>query len=272
MTTTKKVLLCEVRRKRTLLTFVTSLFLFVNFAVAQDKPKITALETVFKFSEVSEGDKVEHTFQIRNDGTAPLAIQDVRPDCGCTVVKLEQKTLNPGETAEILASFDTSGFQGMKSKLVRIYSNDSDHSPLILKIEGKISAQLIVTPTQIYFGNIVAEKGPKKKLEVQVGEKYKILGVESSSPRIIVTSQNNEAGNKATIGVSLSPETEQGPFRGDVLVRTSMKDRPVIHVPVFAIIEGDIQVFPAEISLGLIEGPLTEPIEKTVKISSKENK
>ena len=38
-------------------------------------PKIFSVEPVYDFGEVRQGQKVEHVFQIRNTGTADLAIK-----------------------------------------------------------------------------------------------------------------------------------------------------------------------------------------------------
>lgn len=44
-------------------------------APTSDAPKITAAEKVFAFGKVKLGSTVEHTFKLRNEGSAPLIIK-----------------------------------------------------------------------------------------------------------------------------------------------------------------------------------------------------
>ena len=58
------------------------LFAFWNFsALAQDVrgPKMVLKEQVFDFKEVREGDVVQHTFKVFNEGDQTLEIKNVRP-------------------------------------------------------------------------------------------------------------------------------------------------------------------------------------------------
>jgi len=42
-------------------------------------PKIVVKEPVFDFKEIKEGDVVQHTFKVFNEGDEILEIKDVRP-------------------------------------------------------------------------------------------------------------------------------------------------------------------------------------------------
>lgn len=65
-----------------LLFFLSFLFSF-NFLYSQDtdegKPQATVEETSHEVGDVLKGTKVEHSFIIKNTGTAPLQILQARP-------------------------------------------------------------------------------------------------------------------------------------------------------------------------------------------------
>jgi hypothetical protein len=44
-----------------------------------DGPKMVLQEMEFRFGEVMEGDTVEHTFRVLNQGSQPLEILNVKP-------------------------------------------------------------------------------------------------------------------------------------------------------------------------------------------------
>lgn len=64
----------------TLLLFFLSAFMDYS-VLAQDVrgPKMVLKEQVFDFKEVKEGDVVQHTFKVFNEGDQTLEIKNVRP-------------------------------------------------------------------------------------------------------------------------------------------------------------------------------------------------
>lgn len=111
--------------------FLLTLFALVLVfqANAQDQVTgavITFKETSIDFGDLTQGDKVSHTFQLTNTGTAPLIISNVAATCGCTVPSWPKEPIAPGKTAEIQVSFNSTGKMGKQNSVVRIYSNASE--------------------------------------------------------------------------------------------------------------------------------------------------
>ncbi|MDN3202522.1 DUF1573 domain-containing protein [Algoriphagus sediminis] len=78
------------------------------------------------FGDITQGDKVSHTFTLTNSGSAPLIISNVAATCGCTVPKWPKEPIAPGETAQVQVSFNSAGKMGKQNSVVRIYSNASE--------------------------------------------------------------------------------------------------------------------------------------------------
>lgn len=89
-------------------------------------PVITFKEKSIDFGDLTQGDKVSHTFQLTNTGNAPLIISNVAATCGCTVPSWPKEPIAPGKTAEIQVSFNSTGKMGKQNSVVRIYSNASE--------------------------------------------------------------------------------------------------------------------------------------------------
>jgi uncharacterized cupredoxin-like copper-binding protein len=69
------------------------------------------------FGTIEEGETVQTTFTFTNTGSADLLIVDARGSCGCTVPKYPKNTpIKPGETGQILVSFDSSNKPNMQQK------------------------------------------------------------------------------------------------------------------------------------------------------------
>ncbi|MDZ4716323.1 MAG: DUF1573 domain-containing protein [Cytophagales bacterium] len=106
--------------------FYVSIFLAAFFgANAQsDGPLIVWEKSSHDFGDVTQGDKVEHTFKFRNAGTVPLIITNVQVTCGCTTPKgWARDPIPPGQSSEITVAFNSAGKYGRQEKVVSVVSN-----------------------------------------------------------------------------------------------------------------------------------------------------
>lgn len=79
---------------------------------------------------------VKTEFKMKNDGTQPLVIKDVRTSCGCTTVTYPQQAVAAGDTFSISAVYDAKQM-GHFQKLIGIWSNASAE-PRYLTIKGVV--------------------------------------------------------------------------------------------------------------------------------------
>jgi hypothetical protein len=116
----------------------------VNSSGTTQKSKSTGTsELVFReyqhdFGKVSEGEKLSYTFIFDNKGTSDLIISSATTTCGCTVTKYNKKPIAPGTDGNMDVVFDTSGRNGMQTKIITVKSNAS--VPVVLI---KITAEVI---------------------------------------------------------------------------------------------------------------------------------
>ncbi|MEB2779901.1 DUF1573 domain-containing protein [Algoriphagus sp. C2-6-M1] len=109
-----------------LLTVFALMFAFIANAQEQSGAVITFKEKSIDFGDITQGDKVEHTFLLTNTGSAPLIISNVAATCGCTVPSWPKDPIAPGKSSEIKVSFNSAGKMGKQNSVVRIYSNASE--------------------------------------------------------------------------------------------------------------------------------------------------
>ena len=241
-------------------------------AEADSAPHIAIDSPVFDFGTIAQGAAVEHLFTINNTGSDPLKIERLNPSCGCTAATLSAQTVDPGSTATIRTVFDTTGFQGYKVKTVRVYSNDPQQPSVVLTLKGSVVPDVVVDPPRVFFGNV--KKGATDSIDVTVSgsdqNTVKILDVDSRSTDISLSQEvlKTEHGIGKKITVKLNPDLPVGTVRSRIAVKTSSERNPVVHIPVFAKIIGEIQLAPSDVSFGLIEGPLTQDAVQKVAVQS----
>lgn len=86
-------------------------------------PSFSFTETEHDFGTIKEGDVVEHKFTFTNTGEAPLIIQNAQGSCGCTVPEWTRTPIQPGESGEITAKFDSKGRRNIQNKTVTVTAN-----------------------------------------------------------------------------------------------------------------------------------------------------
>jgi inner membrane protein involved in colicin E2 resistance len=77
----------------------------------------------FDFGTINEGDKVEHTFVVKNTGKTDLLIVNAKPSCGCTVPEWTKEPIQPGKTGEVKIVFNSAGKPGQQSKQINLETN-----------------------------------------------------------------------------------------------------------------------------------------------------
>jgi len=233
--------------------------------------KIFVPQKKFNFGVVRQGEVVEKNFIIENRGEADLEILKVHADCGCTAAEPESRKIRSGESTHILLSFDTTGFQGQKVKTVRVYTNDPVKRSISLALKGEIKKEIEVSPARISFGNLTRSKtkdiSKTVKIKISNNEAISIKNIVSRSKFLEV-----ERVSDKEFSVSLVNTVPLGVFRGNVAVRTTSKNTPIVNVPVFAMLTGDLFFKPSDLSFGLLEGPLKEKVSKKVLLLSNSTK
>jgi len=100
-------------------------------------PKIKFEENEWDFGTIRQGEKVTHVFKFVNDGSAPLVIGHVSTPCGCTAPKWSYDSIAPGDTGEIVVSFNSAHKMGPQTKTLKVTYN-SEFSPDLITIQGKV--------------------------------------------------------------------------------------------------------------------------------------
>ena len=91
---------------------------------AAKAPKLNIEERIFDFGSLEQGVSKEATFRLANTGKSPLNIRKTMANCSCTVVALDRTDILPGEAAQMIVRFNTTGRRGTQQKSITIYSND----------------------------------------------------------------------------------------------------------------------------------------------------
>jgi hypothetical protein len=201
-------------------------------------PRIVVEQPSFDFGTIAQGKKVDHVFIIKNSGDAPLTIGHVSTSCGCTVAEVSSRSISPGKSSEIKASFNSANFTGTISKTIYVNTNDPKKPAYNLTMKGNIFERIEVTPKQLNLGEIKA--GARKEIMIKIGNKdskpLKIISAKTAMPQVVakIARKTLKAGEIGAIAVSITPRAEDRFLAGYLTIVTNSSEKPEITVPIYA--------------------------------------
>ena len=94
-------------------------------------------QQVKRVGKLVEGVPVEFVFDVKNNGTKPLRITEVKADCGCTTAHAPPDPIEPGRTVKIPVQFSGRAPQGDFRRTVRLLT-DGEPTEIELILSGVI--------------------------------------------------------------------------------------------------------------------------------------
>lgn len=120
--------------------YIIVIFLFTVISVLPQtvEPKVSIQQTEYDFGNINQGETVNHSFLISNTGGSLLKLSDIKASCGCTAAIPDKQELKPGESTQIVVTFNSAGRKGPQTKTVNIKTNDPSKPVIKLTIRGNI--------------------------------------------------------------------------------------------------------------------------------------
>ena len=108
--------------KKLILATILSIFGLCAFAAGEADIKFE--KTSHNFGTFQESEKVTCTFKFTNTGDNLLVIHQAIASCGCTVPQYPKEPIKPGESGEIVVTYNGAGkFPGHFRKSITIRTN-----------------------------------------------------------------------------------------------------------------------------------------------------
>lgn len=223
-------------------------FLFSSVVFAQlFQPTLILQQTSFDFGDIKQGDKVSHTFVLTNGGGDLLKIGDVKASCGCTAAAPDKNELAPGESTNLVVTFNSAGRMGKQSKTVRIYSNDTENPEVVITIAGNVvsasefsagTPTIYFTETQHDFGSV--NEGDKVNYTFGFANKgssvltIKDIKTSCGCTAALLSQDNLEPGQEGTIKVELDTKNRSGKMSRTVTITSNDPNDPTKVLTIYA--------------------------------------
>ncbi|MFM1942238.1 MAG: hypothetical protein RI897_1220 [Verrucomicrobiota bacterium] len=223
-------------------------------------PAIQFEEQNFDFGRVKAGDVVDHRFEFKNSGSAPLEITKVTTACGCTAPGEWDKLVQPGQTGGIPIKFYSGSFSGDVKKSITVLSNDPQNPNITLSIQADVWSPIEITPRSLVFQyDPGAAEGEEKEIVIvnNRDEPLKLSPPEWTQKAFNATLTEKVPGKEFSLKIATVPPVGTGTITAPITLKTSVPDQPRISVHAMAIEKQPYVVVPNRIVLP------TEPLAKS---------
>jgi hypothetical protein len=124
------------KKNFSLLVFIGFLFISCNSSEKLENTKIKFDNETYEFGEIPYGKDASKSINFKNVGKYPLQIEKIKSSCGCTVLRFEQKKIEPNHFGEFEVFYDANAI-GRFKKSIYVYYNGLD-SPSKITITGEV--------------------------------------------------------------------------------------------------------------------------------------
>jgi hypothetical protein len=207
-------------------------------SLAFGAPHVAVDQPAFNFGTIAQGKKIDHIFALKNSGDATLTIGQVSTSCGCTVANVSSRSIVPGQSGEIKATFNSANFTGSISKSIYVHTNDPGRPVYTLTIKGTVFERIEVTPKQLNLGEIKA--GTRKETVIRIENKgaqpLTVLSARTAMSQVVakIRTKTVKPGGTGTISVAVTPRNGDHFLGGYLTITTNSPEKPEIIVPIYA--------------------------------------
>jgi hypothetical protein len=92
-------------------------------------------EITHDFGKIPQGRPVTYVFEIVNNGTEPLRLENVQASCGCTTPEWTKDAIAPGATSQIKVGYNAHA-EGRFVKNVTVFYGDKKNK--VITISGEV--------------------------------------------------------------------------------------------------------------------------------------
>ena len=221
-------------------------------------PRVTVVSGErYDFGEMDQAATMTHVFEIRNDGDAVLALEQLHVSCKCTSALLEKKELKPGETTRVTMKWDAKGAVEPFEQYAEYKTNDPLRPKFKLSVAGRILETLRAEPREAIFNRVLSKEAAQARLKIYgVREtemqilKHEFTNASTAShfsvqfvpltPADLATRPGFKCGLEVI--VDLQPGLPLGQINQALKITTNLNPEAEFEIPIYGSVVSDISL------------------------------
>jgi len=223
-------------------------------AAQQVLPRLTIDPQQIDFGRMEQQEARHITVTLRNDGQAPLKIDNVETSCGCTVADPQKTVLQPGESTPLEVTFNSQMFEGKQLKLIEIHTNDPRDRVQEIEIRADVHAPLHVIPIRraLTFNRVAAGDSVIQGVTVSTEDVPELqitpAHFRKDLFRVTVAPKPGAGPNTRIVRIELRPDAPIGVFREIVSCTTNVPGGENLDIETSGEVLAPVSVEPATVN------------------------
>ena len=212
----------------------------------------------YDFGSVARGAEAQHRFPIKNLYKEDVHISAVYSSCGCTSPHITQDLLRSGETAYVVADFNTRSFQGPHSATITVLFDGQFSGEVRLQVKGNIRKDVVFIPGKVDLGTVDAGNPVERKINVAYAGRsdWQIVDVRSANPNFEVelAPKDRSAGRvDYELLFRLKPTATAGYINDRLTIVTNDATNRLIPLAVEGNVVASVTVSPSSLQMGTVK-------------------
>ncbi|HQU44980.1 MAG TPA: DUF1573 domain-containing protein, partial [Pirellulales bacterium] len=217
------------------------------------KPIAVAEETEYDFGNLrNKTMDNRHTFQIRNDGEAPLKLKGATVSCPkCTFMEHLDGVVPPGQSGEVVVRWNVDTFEDHFRQSATVKTDDPDHEEIRFVISGKVVRPLQAEPTSLVLSNVQVGKEAEAKVRLLAyfSDHLEVVGhtlteaataqyFDIASAPVHKDELSSGVESAVDVTVTVKPGLPVGSFSQTMEIETNLADEPKVSIPLSGNVSG----------------------------------
>ncbi len=210
------------------------------------------------FGSVPRGAQLSHRFVLTNIYAVRMEITSVKSGCGCVTAKAAKVSLEPRESTTIDVTMDARRFTGLKTVGITVTVGPDYISSAQLRVSANSRADIVFNPGQVSFGTVTRGQPASQVIDVEYAGVLEWQVTKASANDLPVEISLGELYRRPgqvgyRVRVTLKPDAPIGTLKGDLFLNTNDPASPILPVLVEGVVQSNLTVSPAAVSLGAVK-------------------
>lgn len=253
-------------------------FLFLVCSIMLFCQEIQILPSISHLGKIADTKPVKCTFEIYNPSQKTLEISRIHSFCSCNVATLESKEILPGERKKLEITFNPYGRNsGYLRWEVQIFHNLSSY-PLFATFDVTVLKDHYLSHPSLYLGEF--SQGKQQEAKVWISPRdfpdFTIQNIDFQLNQekekcfdVVYEKEMYDGFYPAPrlaycLKIIAKKDIPAGVIQGNILVKSNFSEKPVIEIPLFAKVSGEISINRNSLNMGIIHKK--KSLEKTFMV------
>jgi len=179
--------------------------------------------TEVKLEMEPEQEEIRASFNVTNEGEDRIRISRIKTSCGCTGSVIDRKILDPGDTTEIIATFNKGKRQGLNRLQLDVFIDSQAEAVATLRMNVQIPKLVEAMPQVVYWSPSGSKN--ERRVAITLDERYvdSIQSIDYDADKLSVE-EEKDPGGKATRLLKITPKSYDELYRGAITVTAKGKN------------------------------------------------